>query len=216
MSGKIKTQKYSVLLDNWRSDEKDDAPEGARTDRCQPMPNSPSTPSPKDLALYKFHGSWTQHWEYRGSLPCRLGHCPALFSAHHWPSSALRFLWFRAGDKNFVQVTFWRWEGGKEGENRKGGGWAQIIVRDPLSSTSPTRVLWGRTYTTELSCYEQGFCFPQVCPGVRCNLPSILGKGRGPSVRRRMVTACEGVWKDNTPTLRIVRPSRHLLVREVS
>lgn len=69
MSGKIKTQKYSVLLDNWRSDEKDDAPEGARTDRCQPMPNSPSTPSPKDLALYKFHGSWTQHWENTGKIP---------------------------------------------------------------------------------------------------------------------------------------------------
>ena len=105
---------------------------------------------------------------------------------------------------------------GKEGENRKGGRQAQIIVRDPLSSTSPTRVLGGRTYTTELSCYEQGFCFPQVCAGVRCTLPSILGRGRGPSVRQRMVTACKGAWNSNTPTPCIVRPSRQLLVREVS
>ena len=69
MSGKIKSQKNSVLIGNWRSDEKEGAPEDARTDRCQPMPNTPSTLSPKDLAFYKFHGSWTQHWENTGIIP---------------------------------------------------------------------------------------------------------------------------------------------------
>lgn len=42
--------------------------------------------------------------------------------------------------------------------------------------------------------------------GVGCNLPGILGGGRGHRVRQGKVTAYEGVWNALTPTACLPRP----------
>lgn len=105
LSGKIKTQMYSVLIDNSRSDE-ETVLEDAGTNRWQPMPNSPFIPTPAmPWHFHKSHEPWTQHWEYRGVTPKWL-------SFHHsaeWDLKVeIKFSW-EIRDENYISCKLAVW-----------------------------------------------------------------------------------------------------------